>query len=308
MKSKYFTSALAVAVLGLGTSCLRAADAPAPSPETAPMTMPGMPHPMMMHGLMGQHLRLEKATFLGVAISPANPALQAQLGLPRESGLVVDEVLPESPAAKAGVKQYDILQKLNDQILFNGAQLSSLVHSFKAGAEVSLTLLREGKPTTVTVALGEHEEPVHPMGPMNRMFGPTGPMPGAMPLMQPYGAHPMDGRRMPAAGGAGDKDGDCDAGCCPAAGGAGPQAMPDHLQMHIKPGHTSEAHTMQNMMTADGDGSLNLSVKDGDRHLVVKDKEGKVTFDGPVNTPEQRQALPPEVAAKLEKLGHNAAH
>jgi hypothetical protein len=42
-------------------------------------------------------------------------------------------------------------------------------------------------------------------------------------------------------------------------------------------------------------------VKNGERHLVVTDKDNQVLFDGPVETEEQRKALPADIAEKLEK-------
>ena len=38
------------------------------------------------------------------------------------------------------------------------------------------------------------------------------------------------------------------------------------------------------------------------KSLVAKDAKGESLFSGPVNTPEERKALPPEVRARLEKL------
>jgi hypothetical protein len=61
-------------------------------------------------------------------------------------------------------------------------------------------------------------------------------------------------------------------------------------------------HSTVAMSRSDGEHTLELRVVDGDRHLVVKDKDGKVIFDGPVNTEEEMKKLPAGVAAKLEKM------
>src|SRR5829696_9143182 len=58
----------------------------------------------------------EVVTFLGVETAPVSETLGSQLGLPKESGLVVIHVVPESPAASA-LKQHDVLVKLDDQLL-----------------------------------------------------------------------------------------------------------------------------------------------------------------------------------------------
>ena len=64
-------------------------------------------------------------TFLGVETSTVPSVVSDQLGLAKGFGLVVDYVVPDGPAAAAGVQQNDILKMLNDQILMEPDQLSS---------------------------------------------------------------------------------------------------------------------------------------------------------------------------------------
>jgi hypothetical protein len=52
----------------------------------------------------------------------------------------------------------------------------------------------------------------------------------------------------------------------------------------------------------DDKGELALQSDDGKRSLVAKDPQGKVLFSGPVNTPEERKALPADILPRLEKL------
>lgn len=102
----------------------------------------------------------EKSTFLGVGTSPPPTVLSKQLGLHDGMGLVADEVVPDGPAAKAGLKQYDVLEKLDDQLIINFEQLAVLVRSHKPGDEVKLTVIHEGKPAVLTAKLTEHEAQV----------------------------------------------------------------------------------------------------------------------------------------------------
>jgi hypothetical protein len=57
-----------------------------------------------------------------------------------------------------------------------------------------------------------------------------------------------------------------------------------------------------NISYSDDDGSIEIKSDDGKRELTVKDSKGKVTFQGPINTEEERKKLPPEVVKQLEKL------
>ena len=68
------------------------------------------------------------------------------LNLPGSVGLVCDFVEKGSPAEAAGLKQYDVLHKLDDQILVNAQQLAVLIRARKGGGEVKLSIVRGGKP------------------------------------------------------------------------------------------------------------------------------------------------------------------
>ncbi len=107
--------------------------------------------------------RLEKRTFLGVATGGVEPALRAQLGLAKGTGLIVGHVDPESPAASI-LQQHDVLTRFDDQILVNPDQLAVLVENRKPGDTVALIVLRGGKEQAVTATLGEREAPVHGEG------------------------------------------------------------------------------------------------------------------------------------------------
>src|SRR5436190_8475494 len=96
-------------------------------------------------------------TFLGVETSSVPRVVSEQLGLQKGFGLVVDYVVPDGPAAAAGVQQNDIIKMFNDQILMDPDQLSKLVRSLQDGTNVTLTILRKNAETKVTVKLGKKE-------------------------------------------------------------------------------------------------------------------------------------------------------
>lgn len=166
---------------------------PPPAPEaatTTPPAPPGMrPGPMLFNGgdygpgglgggrrfnLMFRP-RMVKATFLGIAVAPADPTLRAQLKLPDGTGLAVINVDNDGPA-KDVVQEHDVLIKLDDQLLINAEQLVVLVRMHKPGDTIALTVIRQAQPTTVSVKLVEHEVPELPS--ITQMRPP--PFPGAM--------------------------------------------------------------------------------------------------------------------------------
>src|SRR5262249_48454849 len=82
----------------------------------------------------------------GIRFSPPSSDLREHLGLPRDQGLVIDEVFPNTPAAKAGLKIKDIVLKLNDQPVPSDTNKAlKLFADVKDGTSVNLTILRRGK-------------------------------------------------------------------------------------------------------------------------------------------------------------------
>src|SRR5258706_4656214 len=96
-------------------------------------------------------LKTEKGSYIGIATSPLPQVVREQLKLPSGSGLVVDRVDPESPAEAAGVKAYDVLQKLDDQVLINPHQFGVLVRQLKPDVEAKLSIIRQTQPQTIAL-------------------------------------------------------------------------------------------------------------------------------------------------------------
>lgn len=93
--------------------------------------------------------------WLGVSTTEASEALSSQLDLGAGVGLVITYVVPESPAAKAGLRKNDVLTRFDDQTLVHPAQLRKLVRVHHDGSVVKLDLYRAGKPETASVTLGK---------------------------------------------------------------------------------------------------------------------------------------------------------
>jgi membrane-associated protease RseP (regulator of RpoE activity) len=99
--------------------------------------------------------------YLGVIVDHLPQPVRAQLpaDLPPGEGLLVDQVVQDSPAAKAGLQPFDILLQYNDQKLFSPEQLIQLVGSERSGQPAQLTVVRGGKVSTRAVTLGEVNQP-----------------------------------------------------------------------------------------------------------------------------------------------------
>src|SRR5438034_404331 len=142
-------------------SCpLFAQEAPEPPEPPRPphANIEGTPHVRIMKMMHGDKAE-GPVTFLGVVAREASPEVSRQLDVPEGTGMVVELVVPDSAAAKAGIQKYDILTKLDDQILVNSPQLVTLVRGKKEGDKVEITLLRKGKVQKVTATLGKKVMP-----------------------------------------------------------------------------------------------------------------------------------------------------
>ncbi len=107
--------------------------------------------------LANPKIKKEKVPFLGVYAVPLNPAVAKQLKLDDGLYLSLEQAIPDSPAAKAGLEQYDVLLRFDDQILVNSQQLQALVRSKKQGDWVTVSILRGGEEKTIKVQLGEQQ-------------------------------------------------------------------------------------------------------------------------------------------------------
>ncbi len=135
---------------------------------------------------------------LGGAITPDNP-LRAHLDLPENAGLIVANIVPESPAAKAGLKKHDILLKANDKDLHEMQDLVELVMSEgpKKG-QITLEVLRHNK--RETVYLTPEERPANaplPQNDIERGMGGDGELGLPNELLERFGGNfPMEFRNF----------------------------------------------------------------------------------------------------------------
>lgn len=241
----------------------------------------------------GGPVEKEKVAYLGVETMPVGRTVAIQLGLPRDTGLVVRRVADGSPAANL-LQEHDILTKLDDQILIDMHQLSVLVRSRKAGEEVKLTVVRGGKESVVKAKLGEREVPKLPEEGFGMAFGQG--FPGADMMFKRMGP----GAPVPGNG--------------PDAGDVMRLIGGDRMNWFVRPrvhvfkrggekGSTILDLPSGNFVFSDDAGSVEVNATDGKRELTVKDKKGTVTFQGPINTPEDHAKLPPEVLSRLDAIG-----
>jgi len=93
--------------------------------------------------------------WLGVLLQELNEQLAERLGLEEPRGALVTNVLPDSPAAKAGIEPGDVILRWNDEPVADPTELAMAVARTKIGAAVSVTLIRDGREQTLEVTVTE---------------------------------------------------------------------------------------------------------------------------------------------------------
>src|SRR5579883_280927 len=88
--------------------------------------------------------------WIGVSVAPVEPALRSQLQLTGKPGLIVTDVVKDGPAAKAGVRLYDILLKFDGVELVDQAGLTQLVQS-RGERAIALEIFRGGQKQEVKI-------------------------------------------------------------------------------------------------------------------------------------------------------------
>jgi len=95
--------------------------------------------------------------FLGVQIQPVTREIADSLGLKEDTGALVASVVPDSPAAEAGVLAGDVIVSMNGETLENFKELTKLVAKTEAGSDSAFEVYRQGKILELEVEIGRLE-------------------------------------------------------------------------------------------------------------------------------------------------------
>ena len=104
-----------------------------------------------------EHGQVRRA-WMGVQIQEVTPDIAASVGLEKSEGALVVSVVPDSPAAKAGVKSGDVLLSLDGTAIDKMRSLPRLVADAGIGTKHTVALWRDGKKMNVAVTLAEMKD------------------------------------------------------------------------------------------------------------------------------------------------------
>jgi Trypsin-like serine proteases, typically periplasmic, contain C-terminal PDZ domain len=308
MKTKPISTVAVIAFLPIAGF---AQTPPTPPAPPAPPSQPGMPAPPFPQR-PGHHERGPKVpvTFLGVETSQVPSVVSEQLGLAKGFGLVVDYVVPASPAANAGIQQNDILKMLNDQILIEPSQLRKLLQTFSEDTNVTLTILRKGQEQKITVKLTKKEVPErHSWNPGDKHewhwdFDDVGDLGEQMQDLKQQLQEQL-----------GDAQHGVIRETVLKAREAARRARDDarraaqEIRILSKDNGAVKATKIDlgkaQIVFSDEKGEMKLENVDGKKLLTAKDPQGKLLFSGPVETKEDLDKVPAEIRQRYEQLQQN---
>ena len=238
----------------------------------------------------------EKIAYLGVSGEPIGEALKLHLEL--KKGLILATVDPTSPAGLSGLMEHDILLAVDETELTDQTSLRAAILTHQPGDLVNLKLVRRGKKIEQELALGAApaDRSVPPMAllpdratEMNKLLGPGfGLKLGGLDSSD-IEKEMMDRLRQALGGGAPD-----------ALGQGRPQ-----LRFQI-PGDDQQPNgafrSFGSVSLQDEEGSVQMKTKGGKSTVVVRDRAGKVLYEGPFNTEEDKEAVPEELRERVERL------
>ncbi len=267
----------------------------------------------------------KEVAWLGVSTDETTDALALQLGLNSGEGLVVTYVAADSPAAKAGLQKYDVLVEFGDQLLVHPAQLRKLVQMHRRAtrsnwasigpAKSSRSPPRSARPRVVgdprskmACSPGSLEELQRRLGDLKLGENMTEQMKAIREALAKAGVD-KDKIRFEVERSVEE------------ARKAVREAL-RHTQKALRPatkdledmaeggvevrkGATvvvkKDRKSVKTMVKSDNSGTY-VIVAAPTRHLTVHDSDGKLIFDGPIETQPQREKVPKEVWVKVKPM------
>jgi hypothetical protein len=276
---------------------------PALAIEAPPDTAP--PPPTVQAPANGAALPDTKpaTAFLGVVSSEVPAMLASHLGLKPGEGILVQSLMPDGPAAKAGIAVHDVITRVAKIAIASPADLSTEVTAHQPGEKLPIGLIHQGKPTELEVTLGTRPAGVaandpRPLDQLNLDGIPKALADRVRGMIEGSGMDlPLDNN-----------------GLNPA-----PQAEMNEAMREMKlrmeqaidaaraagnpkpePGiHLQQGATIRLM---DDQGSIELRSNNDGKDVTLRDKDNKIIWTGPWDTPQDKAAAPEQVRQRLERI------
>lgn len=242
------------------------------------------------------------AAMLSLAVAAEKP--RAMFGVVadevplQQGGVLVRAVRPESPALKAGMQAGDVLLSLNGRVVSCRNDVRAALLALEPGQIVNVELLRQGEPVRFSVVLAER--PSRPRG----GHVSAGEAVGGDRVLRPLVVEPGIRKAMA------ERRSEVVRQLAALPEGLNPETVTDHLQAirHLARDANPRNHGWMlgeagevSLQFRDAAGVLVLHGANNQLMLLVYDEAGVLTMNLPLNTAEERAAVPPPVIERLRQ-------
>jgi len=239
--------------------------------------------------------------FLGVVSSDVPEMLAQHLDLKDNEGIIVRSLMPDGPAAKAGIVVHDVIVRVGDQLIGSPADISKCIAAQKPGDKVTLEIIHKGKPAKVEIILGSRPAGIAAVEPesmdqlnldefpkelADRIRGAIEGNLGGLDLKLGEDRDPQVLPQMGEALREMRKRMQNAMGVPPAAG------VPGNIQMNS--GAT--------LRMKDPQGSIEIKSNNGSKEVTIRDNEDKVVWTGPWDTDQDKAAAPADIRKRVDTL------
>jgi serine protease Do len=107
--------------------------------------------------------RIKGSGWIGVMIQDVSENIARKAKLDSEEGAYVKDVIEDSPADSAGIRERDIIIEFNGKKIFDSDDLTKLVHRTLPGTKADIVIVRDGQKKTFVLTVGKKKESKHEM-------------------------------------------------------------------------------------------------------------------------------------------------
>lgn len=308
MKKSLITFGLGGVLLAVPALAIERPDKPAPKQDPVPEQPEAAPAPAedrqapeapeAPKDRMARPAPAREEAYIGIGGCTVPEVLSVHLGLAEGSGLLVRSLDPNGAAAQAGITEHDIILKLDDQPVKCQETLRDVIVAHKPGDKVKLDLIHAGKNEQREVTLGKRE--VRAPQVARGVLGANEDLENMLDMMPADQAKRLrdviEGnlREMEGAGVARD---------VPEALRHARELMEQGIRDGGRNGFKFQAMAKSSVRMLDDKGSVELTTEQGAKEAKVYDKDGKLLWQGPYDTPQDKAAAPEDIRERIDKLG-----
>jgi serine protease Do len=243
------------------------------------------------------------SAFLGIISANVPEMLMSHLNLNPGEGIVVRSLVPNGPAANAGIQVNDVITKVAGQPVGSPIEITHQIAAHQPGNSITFELIHKGKLTTVNVTLG------------------TRPSEMASADLQPLGQEDIDDLPQELADRVRGAIAGNIGGMSFQLGGMADQdlermqeAAKNLLQQKLKAkihGITlpdlphdgkQQPQSSSTIKMMDDEGSIEVKSTDETKEVIIRDPQGEITWNGPWNNEQNKVAAPATIRQRVESL------